>query len=68
MKSKFKSRKFILAVFFSICIVGMTALGVISGEVFLAGMGTILGLYNAANSGVKYIHSKKSDNEDKTEE
>lgn len=58
MDSKFRSRKFLLAVFFSMSIVVMTFTGTISGGTFLAAMGTILGLYNAANSGIKYLQVK----------
>lgn len=58
MDQKFRSRKFLLAMFFSVSIVIMTFTGSISGGTFLAAMGVILGLYNAANSGIKYLQVK----------
>ena len=49
MDDKFRSRKFALAVFFSVSGVMALFLGKISGGEFIGLAGVVLGLYGAAN-------------------
>lgn len=56
--SKFTSRKFFLAVGFGVFSSVALLLGALSGGNYVALVTIILGLYNASNSGIKYLQAK----------
>ena len=55
----FTQRKFSLALMFTISLIVALFSGFVDGGVFVAGMGTILGLYAAANIGQRWTDKEK---------
>lgn len=62
MDTKFLSRKFIIACATLVVSAGGLFFGVLDGGEFVAAITIILGMYNAANSGIKVAKVNKGQN------